>query len=499
MGYPTVFPTGVLVYNKEKAYNGYTIYPSAKGALLIDMNGNEVNLWAGLGGFPNKILPGGYVMGTTGERGGKYAYQDQLDLVQVDYDGNIVWKFDHTELIADPGKEPTWQARQHHNYQREGNTVGYYYPGGEPKTDSGNTIILTHENVYNHEISDKKLIDDKIIEVDWEGNILWSWRASDHFEEFDFDEAAKNVLFRNPGLHGEAGGDWMHINCVSVLGENKWYDAGDERFHPDNLIFDARNANILAIISKKTGEIVWQIGPDFSKTKELCKLGWIIGQHHFHMIPKGLPGEGNLLVFDNGGEGGYGNPNPSAPTGNNNAHRDYSRVLEFDPITLEIIWQYTPLEAGNLLFTDASKFYSSYISSAQRLPNGNTLITEGSDGHLIEVTPEHEIVWEYVNPYFKNIGGNFKMNMVYRAYRTPYEWVPQATHAEEVSIEPLDVETFRVPGASKGAGTGKVTVVAGVDPNRSSVTGMNGDDEDSDEERLDFCVASVKKGDLKEE
>ena len=95
MGYPTVFPTGVLVYNKEKAYNGYTIYPSAKGALLIDMNGNEVNLWAGLGGFPNKILPGGYVMGTTGERGGKYAYQDQLDLVQVDYDGNIVWKFDH--------------------------------------------------------------------------------------------------------------------------------------------------------------------------------------------------------------------------------------------------------------------------------------------------------------------------------------------------------------------------------------------------------------------
>ena len=190
----------------------------------------------------------------------------------------------------------------------------------------------------------------------------------------------------------------MHINCVSVLGENKWYDAGDERFHPDNLIFDARNANILAIISKKTGEVVWQIGPDFSKTKELRKLGWIIGQHHFHMIPKGLPGEGNLLVFDNGGEGGYGSPNPSSVTGNNNAHRDYSRVLEFDPITLEIIWQYTPVEAGSFLFTDASKFYSSYISAAQRLPNGNTLITEGSDGRIIEVTPEHEIVREYINP-----------------------------------------------------------------------------------------------------
>lgn len=495
MGYPSVFPTGVTLYDKEKAYNGYTIYPSAKGALLVDMNGNEVQLWAGLGGFPNKILPGGYVLGTTGARTGKYAYQDQLDLVQVDWDGNIVWKFDHTELVADPGKEPQYQARQHHDFQREGNTVGYYYPGGEPKVDSGNTIILTHENLYNHEISDKRLIDDKIIEVDWEGNILWSWRASDHFDQLGFDEAAKNVLFRNPGLHEEAGGDWMHINCVSVLGENKWYDQGDERFHPDNLIFDARNANILAIISKETGDIVWRIGPDFNESEATKKLGWIIGQHHFHMIPKGLPGEGNLLVFDNGGEGGYGVPNPASPTGNNNAHRDYSRVLEFDPITLEIIWQYTPLEAGNLLFTDASKFYSSYISSAQRLPNGNTLITEGSDGRLIEVTPEHEIVWEYINPYFKTVAGKFTMNMIYRAYRVPYEWVPQAPKPEETSIQPVPVETFRVPGASAGAGTGKVTTVEGIDPNAETITGMGGDEEDADE-KVDFCVASVKKSEL---
>ena len=213
------------------------------------------------------------------------------------------------------------------------------------------------------------------------------------------------------------------------------------------------------------------------------------------MIPKGLPGEGNLLVFDNGGEGGYGSPNPSSVTGNNNAHRDYSRVLEFDPITLEIIWQYTPVEAGSFLFTDASKFYSSYISAAQRLPNGNTLITEGSDGRIIEVTPEHEIVWEYINPYFQTIAGKFSMNMVYRAYRVPYEWVPQAVHGEEVSIEPVDVQTFRVPGASVGEGTGKFTVVAGVDPNARAITGMAEAEEDADA-KVDFCVASVKKKDL---
>ena len=48
-------------------------------------------------------------------------------------------KFDKTELVADPGKEPVYMARQHHDFQREGSTVGYYYPNGEPKTDSGNT------------------------------------------------------------------------------------------------------------------------------------------------------------------------------------------------------------------------------------------------------------------------------------------------------------------------------------------------------------------------
>mgnify|MGYP000794345555 CR=1 FL=1 len=152
-------------------------------------------------------------------------------------------------------------------------------------------------------------------------------------------------------------------------------------------------------------------------------------------------------------------------------------------------------QAGNLLFTDASKFYSSYISSAQRLPNGNTLITEGSDGHLLEVTPDHEIVWEFVNPYFKNFAGTFKSNMIYRAYRVPYEWIPQLEKPVETSIEPIDITKFRVPGASIGEGTGLVTAVDGIDPTKGVPLTGSGNEED-DEERIDFCVASVKKKDL---
>lgn len=100
MGYPSVYPTGVTIYNPEKAWSGYTIFQAAdEGALLIDMNGQELQLWKNLHGFPNKLLPGGYVIGSTGERNPKYGFQDMIDLVQVDWNGNIVWKFNKNEFI----------------------------------------------------------------------------------------------------------------------------------------------------------------------------------------------------------------------------------------------------------------------------------------------------------------------------------------------------------------------------------------------------------------
>jgi hypothetical protein len=462
MGFPTVYPTGVTVYNPEKCWNGYTLFQAVGvGALLIDMNGSEVQLWQGLHGMPNKLLPGGYVIGSTGERNAQYGMQDMIDLVQVDWDGNIVWQFNRHEFIEDPGEEPQWMARQHHDFQRTGNPVGYYAPGQKPLVDQGNTLILCHENVKNAKISDQLLLDDKIIEVTWDGHIVWEWKASDHFDEFGFDEAAKKVLYSDPNIRpvGCGMGDWLHINSMSLLGPNKWYESGDQRFHPDNVICDSREANISVIIDKKTGKIVWQIGPLFNGSDALKKLGWIIGQHHVHMIPKGLPGEGNILIFDNGGWAGYGLPNPGSPSGRLNALRDYSRVLEIDPTTLDIVWQYTPKEAGLTHPLDSNRFYSPFISSAQRLPNGNTLITEGSNGRIFEVTAEHETVWEYISPYKGE--ENLKMNIVYRAYRAPYDWVPQLDTPKETAIKMIDIKTFRLPGAAE-PGRKKVSEVKGV-------------------------------------
>jgi hypothetical protein len=460
VAYPSVYPTGTTIFEPDKCWSGYTVFPASDvGATVIDMNGEVVKQIKGLHGMPCKMLPGGFFMGNTGTRNPKYGFQDGLDLVQVDWDGNVVWKFNRYELVKDPRQKAKWMARQHHDYQREGNPVGYYVPGMEPRLDGGNTLILCHKDVVNPKISEKPLLDDTIIEVTWEGKIVWEWICSDHFEEMGFSEEAKNTMARNPSVVrvGKGLGDWMHTNSMSTLGPNKWYDAGDERFHPDNIIWDGRQTNVMAITDKRTGRIVWQVGPDFVATPALRKLRQIIGQHHAHMIPRGLPGEGNVLVFDNGGWAGYGAPNPGSYTGRNNALRDFSRVLEFDPITLEVVWRYTPSEAGFVRPVDAYKFYSGFISSAQRLPNGNTLITEGADGRVFEVTSKHEIVWEYISPYFDK-GGT--QNMVYRAYRLPYDWIPQLARPEERPIPRLDNSTFRVTG-SEGKGVPVTTIQRG--------------------------------------
>lgn len=204
----------------------------------------------------------------------------------------------------------------------------------------------------------------------------------------------------------------------------------------------------MAITDKKTGKIVWQIGPDFTATKELRKIGQIIGQHHCHMIPKGLPGEGNILLFDNGGWAGYGLPDRMSTDGTKVDIRDHSRILEIDPVTLKVVWSYTASDnvTGMMPIIVNTTFYSQLISAAQRLPNGNTMITEGCFSRMFEVTPDKEIVWEYRAPFTKESPNQF----IYRAYRYPYDYVPQLDKPEEVPVERLEVETFRVPGAALG-------------------------------------------------
>jgi hypothetical protein len=437
---PSIYPTGTTIYDPTKAWSGYTVFdtPNQQGAVLIDMNGNLRRRWPEVAAVPGpfRLLPGGDIVGGSSQR---KPHQEALALVQINWKGDVIWKFDHTELVEESGKPASWMARQHHDWQREGSAVGYYAPGALPMTNGGRTLILTHKNIVRAEVSNRLLEDDRLIEVDWSGKILWEWLASDHVDDFGFSEAARNAIHRFPGWTDARGaGDWLHVNAACYLGPNRWFDAGDQRFRPDNILISSRNASIMAIIDRASGKFVWKMGPDYRDNPALRALGQILGQHNPHLIPSGLPGAGNLLVFDNGGGSGYGHENPVAPNGTNSIARIDSRVLELNPVTFEKIWEYSVGGQERFLFA------SHYVSSAQRLPNGNTLIDEGADGRLFEVTTAKEIVWEYVNPYFSVENGS-RTNRVYRAQRVPYDWVPQLEKPAERAVRPPDITTFRVP------------------------------------------------------
>ena len=111
----------------------------------------------------------------------------------------------------------------------------------------------------------------------------------------------------------------------------------------------------------------------------------------------------NILFFDNGGSAGV--PPVTRP---------WSRIVELHPLTQREVWSYHCSPGGELQCTGGAPaaFFSPYMGSAQRLPNGNTLITESTGGRVFEVTSVGELVWEYVT------GGR----TVYRAYRWPFRW-----------------------------------------------------------------------------
>ncbi|MBS5522307.1 MAG: aryl-sulfate sulfotransferase [Clostridiales bacterium] len=444
MGKPSIYPTGVTIYDKDRTFNGYTLYNSAYGATLIDMNGRLVKVWNGLDA-PMKPLPGGQLMASVGKVPGPPGAASKMKLVQVDWNGNVVWDYSNNQLVKENDGRETMASCHHHDFEKEGCAAGYYSPCCQPLTGDGNVLLLTHKRVWDLKISDKSLLDERIIEVDKDGETVWEWNAHEHIEELGLDEDARKALFAFPMLEG----DWIHLNAVATLGQNVYYDHGDVRFAPDNIICSSRQLNTVFIIEKSTKKIVWRIGPDYMATPELADIGQVIGQHHAHMIPKGLPGEGHILIFDNGSFGGYGRPNGCAPKGTDVLRRHYSRVLEIDPATYEVVWEYMKAVRNEKDVNEmgAQQFFSPYISSAQRLPNGNTLIDEGADGQMIEVTPQKEIVWEFINPIRNTHMPLSQQFSVYRAYRLPYSWVPQLKVPKEHSIACVDVADFRVPGS----------------------------------------------------
>ena len=377
----TVYPIGTTIYDPEKCYNGYSLYCIPQGrflspVILIDMNGNVVQKW-NVGGYAwhtcrAKLLNNGNLLVLEMKKG-----ERQSGPREYSWDGHLVWEYE-------PWRLPEFQlpikaagyAGAHHDISR---------------LENGNTLILCREEVpeeYKEKIKDpvrrnvRPLLSDLILEVTPDKEVVWEWHMYQHLDINRYCEICSPI-------------DWTHTNTARVLPENKWYDAGDERFKPGNIILSPRNLSFILLVDKTTKEIVWEYIGDYA--------GGLAGQHEPHMIEKGLPGEGNIIIFDNG-----------APPMRSLAHAGKTFILEIDPVTKKIVWMY---DHGQI-------FHSAFRSSVQRLPNGNTFICSAEESRLFEVTREGEIVWEYIIEW--NIGFGSP-----RANRYSYDYCPQLRDLEK--------------------------------------------------------------------
>jgi hypothetical protein len=255
-------------------------------------------------------------------------------------------------------------------YDWDGNVVWEHRHVGQHhdfrRLPNGNTIFLAWEIVPpeiaqrvpgglpNTHHADGCMYGDCIYEITPDEQVVWEWHACR-----DMDVERYPI---SPSQHRD---EFAHANAIAPMPN------GD-------ILISFRRLNTIALIDRQTRKIKWEHRDD----------GW--GMPH-DCTPLS---NGNITLFANGCN------IPSNPC---------SRVIELNPRTREAVWEYR----GRPSYT----FFSPHISGAQRLLSGNTLICEGQWGRIFEVTPDKEIVWEYVSPFLGQDRYGDLSNEIFRAYR----------------------------------------------------------------------------------
>ena len=374
--------TGLLV-NAPGAFEGYTLFTPSRttNAYLIDNHGRVVHR--------QDAKPHPAAITTLLENGNALMSGNR----EVDAEGNVVWDFQHPQnhdILSMPNGNVLILSRL--TIPRE-EAIAL---GVNPRSTACHALRATH-----------------IVEVrptgPSDGEIVWKWSAFDHFvQDFDPEKPNYGVVADHPELIDinftvadakcpRAGGlDWLHANALDYNAEL------------DQIMITVRNFSEIWIIdhsttieeaagraggnSGKGGDLIYRWGNPRAHRRGTAADQRLFRPHDAQWIPEGLPGAGNVLIFNNGAEypgfeRGYSSVDEFALPADGSNYRLESGSA-YGPN--EIVWTYAA--------DPRDSFYASYGSSAQRLPNGNTLIADGPASRVFEVTAEGETVWEFVNP-----------------------------------------------------------------------------------------------------
>jgi hypothetical protein len=349
---PSVYPTGTTIFYPDKASpNQVLLYPNdpVPGVVIVDRMGNVIHKWDVSSGRV-RLTPQGNLFAAV--------LNEKKKIINIyreyDWDGKVVWEY---EL-------PFGVFKNDFQWLDNGNlllSVQIPLPP-EALAKIKDVAVLPWWGMRKRSA---KQNGDAIIEVNREKKIVWEWYWHEHADVNRF----------SPETPVD---DWTHQNTVNILPENKWYDAGDNRFKPGNIIVNPRNFDEIFIIDKETKNIVWSWTTNYN--------GGLAHPHEPSMIAKGLPGEGNIILLDNGLFPKFRH------------HSGQSIIWEVNPSTKEVVWKYETTGYSN------QRFFTKTKGSVKRLPNGNTYISECVTGRAFEVRTDKnhpdggEIVWEYIAP-----------------------------------------------------------------------------------------------------
>ena len=373
--------TGQILYSSMLSLNTY----------LINNDGTIANTWHSnyLPGLSVYMLSNGNILRPIRlnlEQGGSGGVEEYTPT------GELVWSY---EYYSD-------------NYQSHHDIA---------PLPNGNVLMLAWENKNETEVINAGRNPDfvngpvqfeHIIEVQPTGSnmgiIVWQWHSFDHLIQ-DYDPGKENygVVSDNPELldinYGGTDADWLHCNSI------------DYNEDLDQILISCRNFNEIWIIdhSTTTTQAAGHTGGRYGKGGDIL-YRWgnpqaykidapreFYEQHDATWIDLGCPGEGNIMVFNNGVGRGYSSVDEIIPPIDSSGFYNYVTGTAYAPT--DPVWRYT-----------SSGFYSFRFSSAQRLRSGNTLICDGVASKFFEVTSQMATVWQYNAP---QVGGVFKIAYIY--------------------------------------------------------------------------------------
>ncbi len=393
-----------LMVNHPDASEGYTLIAKNGVTYLVDMSGQVVHSW---NNDANTTHPG-YLL-------------DNGDLLVVNrgfrritWEGDLVWRYNN-------------QAA-HHDVEILPNGNVLVLVSGEKTADEAIAAgrmpaLVTAEGL-------EPMV---VYEINPQREIVWQWHVWDHliqdqYPNLDnFGDVAAHPELVDINFTRNTSVDWLHGNSIDYNPELDQILLSP-RFNNEIWVIDhststAEAAGHTGGLAGKGGDLLFRWGNPMAYAMGLEEDQQLYGSHDAQWIEPGLPGAGNIMVFNNGGtsyfrDGNYSTIDEMVPQ-MNGFNYELTAAQIYAPEAPTWTYQADPRE----------DFYSSFISGVQRLPNGNTFINEGENGRLFEVSALGELVWQYQNP----ITGaeiltqgdtlpNAPQSSVFRAYKYPKDY-----------------------------------------------------------------------------